>query len=252
MHQPYYKDYFSGEYTLPWVRLHGLKDYLDMAVILDDFPKIKQTFNYVPSLITQLQDYVENDAGDRHLALSQKKPAELTEADKIDILKTFFSANYKTMIQPYPEYNRLYQKRDGFRGEFSKAAAKFTNQEYVDLTVLANLVWIDPSFRKDPEIAALFDKKKEYTLEERQTLIKFQKKILRQIVPKHKELQDRGQIEISFSPYYHPILPLFNRYRSGPPGYAARAPAQKPFCASGGCPRAGTKIGGIIPRIIRN
>jgi len=90
MHQPYYKDYFSGQYILPWVRLHALKDYLDMVLILDDYPKIKQTFNYVPSLIKQLMDYIENDAVDRQLYLSRKKPEELSEAEKQEILKTFF------------------------------------------------------------------------------------------------------------------------------------------------------------------
>ena len=62
MHQPYYKDPFTGVYRLPWVRLHGTKDYLDMAEILDDFPDIKQTFNLVPSLLLQLNDYIVTNA----------------------------------------------------------------------------------------------------------------------------------------------------------------------------------------------
>jgi alpha-amylase/alpha-mannosidase (GH57 family) len=208
MHQPFYKDYFSGEYILPWVRLHGLKDYLDMAAILDDYPKIKQTFNYVPSLVKQLMDYIENDAVDRHLYLSRKKPDELTEAEKLEILKTFFSANYETMIKPYPKYNRLFQNRKYYLDDLPRAVNNFSDQDYLDLTVLSNLVWIDPVFRNHPDIKPLYGKKKPFTLEDRDKLLIFQKGILKQILPKHKEIQDRGQIEVSFSPFYHPILPL--------------------------------------------
>lgn len=208
MHQPYYKDYFSGEYVLPWVRLHGLKDYLDMAVILDKYPKIKQTFNYVPALIKQLDDYVSNNAFDHHLFLSRKKIEELDESEKLDILNSFFSANFRTMIKPYPEYLRLYQKKDAFKSNLTRAVKQFTNQEYLDLTVLANLVWIDPVFRNDPQIKPLFEKRNNFTYEERAQLFAFQKKILKQIIPKLKELRNRGQAEISFSPFYHPILPL--------------------------------------------
>ncbi len=208
MHQPYYKDYFSGEYVLPWVRLHGLKDYLDMAAILDKYPKIRQTFNYVPALIKQLDDYVNNNASDHHLYLSRKKVEDLDESEKLDILNTFFSANFRTMIKPYPEYLRLYQKKDAFKSNLNRAVKQFTNQEYLDLTVLANLAWIDPVFRNDPKIKPLFEKRNNYTYEERAQLFTFQKKILKQIIPKLKELKDRGQAEISFSPFYHPILPL--------------------------------------------
>lgn len=208
MHQPYYKDYFTGEYVLPWVRLHGIKDYLDMVAILDKYPGIKQTFNYVPSLIRQINDYVENNAIDHNLYLSQIKVEELSDSDKLEILSTFFSANYKTMIKPYPEYNRLYQKMNSFQGNLPNAVNKFTAQEYLDLTVLANLAWVDPSFRNDPAIQPLFEKGKIYSHEERAALFEFQKNILRQIIPKHKEVQERGQIEVSFSPFYHPILPL--------------------------------------------
>jgi len=208
MHQPYYKDYFTGEFVLPWVRLHGIKDYLDMVSILDKFPKIKQTFNYVPSLIRQLTDYVENDAVDHNLYLSRIKTEDLTDGDKLEILSTFFSANYKTLIKPFPEYNRLFQKKNSFRSNLANSVNKFSNQEYLDLTVLANLAWIDPSFRNDPDIKPLFEKGKNYSHEESEALFKFQKKILKQIITKHKEVQERGQIEVSFSPFYHPILPL--------------------------------------------
>ncbi len=208
MHQPYYKDYFTGEYVLPWVRLHGVKDYLDMAAILEKYPQIKQTFNYVPSLIKQINDYVENEALDHNLYLCRKKAEDLNDDDKIEILRTFFSANVKHMIEPFPEYSRLYSTMKAYINDPQSAISKFSDQQYLDLTVLANLVWIDPMFRSDKRIKPLFEKNKNYTYEERDILLDFHREILAQIIPKHKQLQDKNQIEVSFSPYYHPILPL--------------------------------------------
>ncbi len=96
MHQPYYKDTISGEITMPWVRLHAIKDYLDMVRILEDFPNLHQTFNVVPSLFEQLEDLL-NPASRKDMAfeLTLKKAGELTENDKVFLLKNFFMANWK-------------------------------------------------------------------------------------------------------------------------------------------------------------
>jgi alpha-amylase/alpha-mannosidase (GH57 family) len=90
MHQPYYKDMKTNQYQMPWVRLHGLKDYFDMVAILDDYPSIHQTFNLVPSLIEQIQDYASNQVHDDHLLLTEKPAQDLTEVEKEKILSTFF------------------------------------------------------------------------------------------------------------------------------------------------------------------
>ncbi len=68
MHQPFYKDMVTGEYRLPWVRLHALKDYYGMVKLLDEFPGVHQNFNLVPSLVAQIQDYASGQAHDPFLA----------------------------------------------------------------------------------------------------------------------------------------------------------------------------------------
>ncbi|MCX6831642.1 MAG: glycoside hydrolase, partial [candidate division Zixibacteria bacterium] len=108
MHQPFYKDLKTGEYLMPWVRLHGSKDYLDMLLLLDEFPRIKQTFNLVPSLLEQLIDYADHGATDRHLSLSRKRAADLSDDEKTEIADSFFAAHYPTMIKPSPRFNELY------------------------------------------------------------------------------------------------------------------------------------------------
>src|SRR5512142_1973381 len=98
MHQPFYKDLVNGEYRLPWVRLHALKDYYGMVKLLDEFPTVHQTFNLVPSLIAQLQDYVSGSARDPFLELAAKPARDLTPQDRRFALDYFFQANPVHMI----------------------------------------------------------------------------------------------------------------------------------------------------------
>jgi alpha-amylase/alpha-mannosidase (GH57 family) len=211
MHQPYYKDPLTGIYRLPWVRLHGTKDYLDMLKILEDFPSIKQTFNLVPSLLEQLTDYTENGATDRYLDLTLKRPADMTEDEKIFVIENFFLANWENMIKIFPRYYELLVKR-GFRftkGDLKRIVRYFTDDEIRDLQTLFNLAWIDPMFReRDPKLRELSEKGRDFTEDEKQLVIDKQFEILRQIIPEYKKLSDSGQIELSVTPFYHPILPL--------------------------------------------
>jgi len=102
MHQPFYKNLFTGEYLLPWVLLHGTKDYFDMAYILKEFPGLKQNFNLVPSLLKQLMDYEDLQAKDTYLEVFRTRPQDLSETQKIFILMNFFNANWDNMIKPFP------------------------------------------------------------------------------------------------------------------------------------------------------
>src|SRR5579863_2478540 len=110
-HQPFYKDPLSNRYELPWVRLHATKDYYDMVALLEEFPKIKLNFNLVPSLLQQLDDYGQGKAQEKPLQLTLKPAQELAFEDRIFILNNFFMANWDTMIDPYPRYRELLEKR---------------------------------------------------------------------------------------------------------------------------------------------
>src|SRR3989304_417526 len=211
MHQPFYRDPVTGVYRLPWVRLHGTKDYLDMVEILTDFPHIRQTFNFTPSLLEQIIGYTENHAIDRHLELTLKKASDLDMDDRAFILENFYLANWDNMVKPFPRYYELLLKR-GFhlvKGDLMRMAKYFSTNDFLDLQVLFNLCWIDPLFRKkDPVLNALADKQRKYTEEDKNLLISRQLSILKEIIPRYKEMVKKGQVEISLSPFYHPILPL--------------------------------------------
>jgi alpha-amylase/alpha-mannosidase (GH57 family) len=211
MHQPFYKDPVTGLYRLPWVRLHGAKDYLDMVEILTEFPDIKQTFNFTPSLLEQITDYTDKNAKDRYLELTIKEAPELNMEEKLFILENFFLANWDNMIKPFPRYYELLTKRGLhiIKNDLIRAIRYFSADDLLDLQVLFNLSWIDPLFReKDPFLKMLADKGRDYTEEDKQILISRQLAILKEIIPKYTEIVKTGQIELSVSPFYHPILPL--------------------------------------------
>lgn len=212
MHQPLYKDRLSGLYLMPWARLHGIKDYLDMPLILEDFPNIKQTFNLVPSLLEQLEDYANNGAVDEQLRLTEKDSDAYTEADKASILAESFHCNLDRQIKVHPTYFHLWQKRDRFLRSGTKIAQileEFTAQEYADMTAWLNLAWFDPYWvEKNPEIAAFINQGCNFTIKQRKRIIEIEREILRQTIPVYKRLMKQGNIEVTTSPYYHPILPL--------------------------------------------
>jgi alpha-amylase/alpha-mannosidase (GH57 family) len=201
MHQPYYKNLLTQESDLPWVRLHGVKDYLDMVQILEKFPKIKQTFNVVPSLFEQIEDYNNGLVKDKFSLLTEKPAAELNKADKDFILKNFFSINKEKVIASFPRYYELYLQKQ--RGQ------EFSAQDYLDLQIYFNLAWIDPSFRQNiPELRKICAKERFYCESDKSVILNEQISILKEIIPAYRLFKEKGQIEISVTPYYHPILPL--------------------------------------------
>ena len=211
MHQPFYKDPITEYYRLPWVRLHGTKDYLDMVETVREFPEIKQNFNLVPSLIEQIIDYSENNARDVYLEISRKKADQLSEEEKIFVLDNFFLANWENMIKPFPRYYELLVKRGTrlVRGDSRRVVKYFSDSDFLDLQVFFNLCWIDPLFRKkDPILKKLSEKGRNFSEEEKEVLLDRQSGIIKRIIPAYQEMALSGQIELSFSPFYHPILPL--------------------------------------------
>ena len=212
MHQPVYQLSANGDYLMPWVRLHAVKDYLDMALWAKKFDKLKLNFNFVPVLLDSIIEYAEKDAHDIHSRLTITPKNKLNEEDKIFILNNFFDANYQTMILTNEEYHRLYQI---VQAHGTTNTDIFTNQEYADIMALFNLAWIDPSFKtSNKDLKRLVKKGKNYTLEDRIQIIDIQRDIIRKIIPTLKRLANKNKIEITTSPYYHPILPILLDYKN--------------------------------------
>lgn len=209
-HQPFYpKDPQTGLYTRPWTRVHATKDYYDMAAILRDYPNVHVTFNLTPSLIRQLEDLAAG-AKDVYWALAEKPAEALTDEEKRFILRRFFDANWDRVIPRFPRYQELLEKR-GRRVDaetIERAMTSFSVQDFRDLQVLFNLAWFDPDFLAQPPLADLVRKGQGFAEADKQVIFQETRRILREILPLHKALQDVGQIEVTTTPYAHPILPL--------------------------------------------
>ncbi|UCF69784.1 MAG: glycoside hydrolase family 57, partial [candidate division WOR-3 bacterium] len=186
-HQPMYASPQSQVLPLPWVRLHCLKDYLDMLRNSQKFHGLKMTFNFTPSLLMQVQDYVNGQITDEQFLLFKKKPEELSDADKLQILRDFFLANWDKMIGPHPRYLSLLLKRGKniVEDELPSVAQTFIADEWRDLQIWANLVWIDPIFRE--EIKDLYEKGKDFREEDKERVIGLQQKIMGSIFGEYKD-----------------------------------------------------------------
>jgi alpha-amylase/alpha-mannosidase (GH57 family) len=211
MHQPFYEDLATGEHILPWVRLHALKDYFGMVALLRQFPDVRMTFNLVPSLLVQLEAFAEDRARDRFLELSLKPADALTDAEALFIVENFFHAQQQRMIDIYPRYAELAARRAASPAASAGqgAAFLFSREELRDLQVWHKLAWIDPSYHEsDGRIRKLVEKGRLFSEEDKSELRTVELEILRRVVPEYRDAAARGQIELSTSPFYHPILPL--------------------------------------------
>ncbi|HKT49936.1 MAG TPA: glycoside hydrolase family 57 protein [Candidatus Angelobacter sp.] len=208
MHQPYYKNLITGEYRLPWVRLHALKDYFGMVKLLDEYPGVHQTFNLVPSLVAQLQDYVFGTAHDPFLEVASRPASELDFAEKLFAIQYLFQANLDKMIGRYPRYRELWQKFRSGPEDAARLVPQLSNSDLTDLQVLSQIAWMDEFFLEDPDIREVISKGTNYSLDDQQLVIRKQREFLGKVLPAYATAAQRGLIEISTSPYYHPILPL--------------------------------------------
>ncbi len=217
-HQPLYKardnsKSNSQHYRLPWVRLHGTKDYLDLVLLLERYPKLHQTVNLVPSLILQLEDYIAGTAFDPYLTVCLTPDDRITREQHEFIIEHFFDANHHTLIDPHPRYGELYgQRQDKGR---AWCLDNWEAQDYSDLLAWHNLAWIDPLFWDDPEIADWLKRGRNFNLSDRQRIYSKQRQILSRIIPQHRQMQENGQLEVTTTPYTHPILPLLADTNSG-------------------------------------
>jgi len=209
MHQPFYKDLMRNEYQLPWTRMHALKDYYGMVQILEEFPEVHQTFNLVPSMLAQIEEYAAGQAADPFLRLALKPAEELTEEEQAFVLKYFFQAHPSRMIRRYPRYGELYEGWMAADRNPRRARHFFSAPTLRDLQVLSQLAWFDEEFQaNDEEVRELLAKGRSYSLDDQALMGKKQVEIMRCVVPAYQRFAADGQIEVSTTPYYHPILPL--------------------------------------------
>jgi alpha-amylase/alpha-mannosidase (GH57 family) len=210
-HQPDYTDPATSAPSMPWTRLHALKDYADMAAFLARHPTVRATFNVVPTLLDQLEALATGGVPpDPFLALALKDPADLSLEERCFVIGHFFSMNRDMMAASLKRLNELH----ALRGDAAASAigepevTRFDDQALLDLQVLFHLAWSGPLLQSDPVIATLRAKGRGFTADDKRSLFSRHREFLADVIPRWRRLCDAEQIELSVTPYYHPILPL--------------------------------------------
>ena len=228
MHQPFYRDGAEGEYRLPWVYLHGIKDYSDMAAHLERHPLMRSVVNFTPVLLEQLDDYTQQinaflntDARmhDRMLnLLAGVEPIPTDWAGRVQLLRDCQRAHAPRMIHPYPAFSSLLRlagvtEDANISPDSTVHLLKYLNEQFfLDVLTWYHLVWLGFSLRDLPEVVQLFAQKTCFTVEHRLTLLRVMRDCLAGLIPRYRALAERKQIELSMTPYGHPIIPLMHSF----------------------------------------
>ncbi|MFH1463423.1 MAG: glycoside hydrolase family 57 protein [Pseudomonadota bacterium] len=220
MHQPDYRDPESGVPLMPWVRLHAVQNYYDMARLVDEAPPgLKLCFNLTPVLLSQLRQISDGGPRDQLYELCRRPVARLSPAERAWLVEQLFSTNEERKIRPVAGYTRLFQKAGPHRGPAARTAPSLSDQELLDLQVFFHLAWSGRTLREDPFIAALCARPQGGFAEpERDRLLALQDELIPRIVPLYARLWAEGRIEVSTTPLHHPILPLLCDLRAAREG----------------------------------
>ena len=207
-HQPFYRDLVTGRVPLPWVRLHAVKDYWGMAALLDEFPEVRACINLTPCMLAQLDAYLGGGSDDV-LDLARKPAAELAAEEAERLLEVGFWASWDRMVRPHARYGELLAKRGHAQRSAARARREFSAADLRDLQVWMNLVWFHPFWvERDEAIRALLEKGRDFSEDEKAIALERQHAAMAEVVPLHKKLAERGQVELTTTPWAHPILPL--------------------------------------------
>mgnify|MGYP001342134028 CR=1 FL=1 len=264
MHQPDYRHPESGEFVLPWVLLHAIKDYADMAGHLERHPQIRCTVNFVPVLLDQIEDYVDQftrgDWRDPLLAIVARGTADA--AQRAWLLDLAFRGHAPTLIEPFAPYRRLRDIRDALDNHGDVGHTYLGDHYFSDLACWMLLAWSGETLRRENTvITRLMAQGEGFDASARQTLLAELGSIIAGIIPRYRALSERGQIELSCTPAHHPLAPLLLDFASareawptcplpaapGYPGGKSRIAAHLAEALASHARRFGTPPAGLWP-----
>ena len=232
-HQPYYKNKLTGMVEMPWVRVHGMTEYVDSPGILSN-TDTKVTYNLVPSFIEQLLDYSENGVLDVHTDIARRSwnSAGYPNATALELHTMQFQSFWNSgwiynvtaddsrvgWLQPSSErYSQLYDMTlHNLKPATIMDDTLLEPQDFLDLQVLWYLYQFSPSYvqgqynssHRDQGLIDLFMQNGQYTLADLTYVLDAQEAHMSNILPMYSELAASGQVELTTTPYYHPIMPL--------------------------------------------
>jgi alpha-amylase/alpha-mannosidase (GH57 family) len=209
----------AGEFVLPWVYLHAMKDYVDMAAHLERHPQIRCVVNFVPVLLDQIEDYaqqfVSGQFRDPLLRILATPDLEcISEADRHVLLTNCFRSNHLTMLAPFPHYQRLHDIFLLVAHENETAYSYLSSTYFSDLVTWYHLAWTgETERRRNPLLAKLMSQGAGYDADDRQRLLASIGELIAGLIPRWRALAARGQVELSSTPQTHPLSPLMLDFR---------------------------------------
>ena len=217
MHQPDYRNLRDGEFQLPWTYLHAMKDYVDMVAHLENLPQARVVVNFTPILLEQIDDYSRqiqsyfrlNSVLKDPMLNALVDPASLRDDDhRRSLIKNCLRANEEHQINRFKPYQRL-ASMGHWLGSHPEQIRYVNGQYFVDLMMWYHLAWLGETvLSSNLQIKILVQKAGDYTSHDRRELLGIIGTLLKGLVPRYRTLMENGQIELSFSPYSHPIIPL--------------------------------------------
>ena len=220
MHQPWYRETEDGDYRLPWVYLHALKDYVDMAAHLEAHPKMRCVVNLTPVLLEQLDDYARQfkrhlDDGSRFAEpllnlLAGVDPIPTDGAARAEIVHACRRAHAPLMIDVHPRFRDLFGMVMSLNGEkVDKARLAYMNEQFfLDLLSWYHLAWLGHSLKQIPRVRGLLERDTVFDESARRKLLQIMGEAFDGLLGRYRALAESGQIELSMTPYGHPIVPL--------------------------------------------
>jgi alpha-amylase/alpha-mannosidase (GH57 family) len=231
MHQPQYRDALTGEYVLPWTYLHAIKDYTDMAAHLEAQPAARAVVNFTPVLIEQLEELAQCIAAhlksqmplpDPVLALLGPAPVPQVPLHRLELLKACLRAQRKHLIERFGPYVELATIAETLA---TPERIPYASDQLIhDLGVWYHLAWMGETVRRtDSRVAALTAQGRAFSPAQRRQLLELIGELVASVVPRYRKLSESGRVELSMTPYGHPIVPLlldFHSAREAVPGMA--------------------------------
>ncbi len=217
MHQPQYCDLISGEYKLPWTYLHAIKDYVDMAAHLEAVPGARAVVNFAPVLLEQLDDYAAQVRGylRDHKAIRDPLLAALVAPvlpshpeRRMELINACLRVNRQRVIERFAPFKLLADMAQPFLGHCDYLT--YISEQYIaDLLFWYHLGWIGETVRRnDLRVQRWQEQGRNFSLHDRRELLVLIGELLGGIIDRYAALAARGQVELSVSPYAHPIAPL--------------------------------------------
>lgn len=178
-----------------------------MVRVLAAFPNVHATFNIVPSLAMQIEEYASGKFQDPWFDMAFKQAAELDDGEKRGILERAFQVNHERLMSRWPRFVELFHWAQRLGAE--RAAQQFSVRDWRDLQLLSQLAWMDEEYlANDPIVSPLARQGANFSEQNKDNFRKKQDELLRDVLPEYRRAAQEGQIETSTTPFYHPILPL--------------------------------------------